>query len=136
MLGVGVVCGYLAARLRDCRTVRKALEWLGLRYQPEATVIERALAILPIGAKVTVTFKDGRSVSGFPIEGHGLVPEGQTRELLLSDARWWSKSNKRWADSQSRAVLVNLDQMRSITLNLPSASPSADAATATTSTGN
>jgi hypothetical protein len=69
LLSVAVVVGYLAAFARDQEPVRDGLRHIGLPYGPEATVIERTIFKMPVGAEVNVLFKDGRIASGIPTKG-------------------------------------------------------------------
>lgn len=115
LLGLGLLAGYILSLARGSRIGRATLHELGLPFAPEATVYEQTVMELGIESEVTVTFKDGRIVSGYPTVGPAVQPEGQPRELYLSRPRWWSGGGWQGNDAW-QGVIVSLDEVVSVAL--------------------
>jgi hypothetical protein len=116
VLAISVAAGYVLGWLRDWDKTRKALHGLGLRYEPEGTLMERTIFKLPVGSLVTVLFKDGRVASGIPTKGTGYVEEGEARELYLAWPRW-SEGDGKWTSGDGVAgLLINLDEVVAVEL--------------------
>jgi hypothetical protein len=121
LLVIAVVLGFGAAWLRSRDWVRGCLRCAGIPYSPEATVMEQTVMNMRKGTEVTITFKDGRIASGFPVAGTGLQEEGEARELYLVWPRWWdvgSGDAGDWIGNPAwQGLLVNLDEVAAVMLS-------------------
>lgn len=112
---VGLLAGYLAALTRSLGWVRRLLRRGKIRFDPEATVYEQTLLELE-SSPVSVSLKDGRTVSGQPILGPGYEEPGSPRELYLVDIEWRDDKTGDWTDG-SKALIVNLDEVVMISMD-------------------
>lgn len=116
LLGPSIVIGYLVAALRGWERMRKGLRRLGIPFDPEATIYEQTLLKVPYDSRVTIAFKDGRSLTGYPAKGPG-VGDDEPRELYVTNPRWWNGLKHKWeAESEWRGAIVNLDEATTIML--------------------
>jgi hypothetical protein len=116
LLGLSFLAGYLVALARGTGFVRRMLGFIGYRNEPESTVLGRILQRLPQRTLVTVSFKDGRKVSGNPKYGTA-APEAEVRELYLSYPAWWNPTTQAWEERRAEGgVLVSLDEVQAIDL--------------------
>jgi hypothetical protein len=119
LLGLAVLAGYGAARLRCTTAVRKALLGLGHRSDPTPSVIARTvMEMSDTKAQVTITFKDSaRALAGTPRFATE-DPDAGEQQLYVDHFRWWSASENGWGQKVDRGgVLVRLSEVRTIELN-------------------
>ncbi len=115
LLGLAIVLGYAFALLRGWSLTRDVLSKIGYRREPEASVLSRVFGSLPRKHLVTVTFKDGRKVSGSRRLWTG-DPDPQKRgDLYLVYPSWWDPVKKDWLPRQKTdGVIVNVDEVLAI----------------------
>jgi Family of unknown function (DUF6338) len=114
LIGVSLLAGYAFAIFRGWGWIREKLSWVGLRYQPESSIYAQTLLRLAPDARATVTFKDGRELTGVPRIGPGRSDTG-VRELYLTYPQWYDHRRAEWVDGAA-GVIANLDEVHHITL--------------------
>ncbi|MBC7671547.1 MAG: hypothetical protein H7247_03925 [Polaromonas sp.] len=110
--------GQLAGVAINSDPGRRALSWLGISG-PERSVSDRVLRRLPENEFITVTFRDGRILSGFPRHGTN-DPDTQRQELFMTQTSWYSGLPKApWLDRRSQGgVLINFDDVAIIGMDV------------------
>ncbi|MEA2282433.1 MAG: hypothetical protein QOK21_3040 [Solirubrobacteraceae bacterium] len=135
LLVVAVAAGYVAASARSLRITRQSMRRLGLMWAPEASVYARTLAPLK-GANVVVLFKDNRRLNGSVLVWPS-SPDDGTNELYLTRPAWWSAKRKTWVtDGAGEGVIVNLDEVVTISLSQDPLASDRPAEPASSSTPN
>jgi hypothetical protein len=117
LLGLSLFAGYIAAMVRGSRLARLTLGRIGLVYQPEQSIYAQTLLGLPPDAVVTISFTDGRKLSGTPRLGPGGTQE-DIAELYLTHPAWWNESSNEWVETGAGGgVIAPLRNVHSITLD-------------------
>jgi hypothetical protein len=112
LLGLG--SGWLAGLLRDGPRGQRLLGRFGVARAPDATVLGRVIRKLPSPTLVTVTSKDGTSLSGSPRWATD-DPEAEHRELFVTHAVWWDEQRSDWPERpREGGILVNLEEVQAI----------------------
>lgn len=137
LLVVAVAMGWAIAAVRALPFTRQRLRRLGLMWAPEASVYSRTLAPLK-GGNVVVHFKDDRRLNGSVLLWPA-SPDDGTKELYLTRPAWWSAKQNDWVtDGVGEGVIVNLDEVKTISLSrdpLTTERPSEGDPPATTDSG-
>jgi predicted permease len=136
LLAPAIVVGYLAAAVRGSERTRRFLRRLSIPFEPEATIYEQTLLKLPYDAQVTILFKDGRTLAGYPAKGPG-IGDDEPRELYITSARWWDSKGNKW-EGQAPGAIVNLEEVVSILMSADPTHPTdgAEQKDLATSTGD
>ena len=112
LLLLGLAVGYGAALARGTKRVKRWLEKIGYRLQPEGTMYAGTLFHMDADESVVIELKDGRRVWGAPRRGPQHKDDG-VNELYLSypKALWEDE----WRDAGA-AVIVPLSEINTIVL--------------------
>lgn len=116
LVALGLLAGYLAASLRAANWFRKVLAYFKMPFPPEATIYEQTVLKMPAEGLVTVVFKDGRIVCGFPAIGPTYVEPGEAREMYLVAPRGFDQESGEWI-GVGNGMVVNLAEIEAVTLD-------------------